>query len=400
MRLPVRVATVVLALLASLMVSPPSQAIALPAAPAADPGCASDGTVRVCFSQPAAVGGNDQSVVNAFIRLFRSAGEGDSLRIAMFRWDIGRSVDALLAAQKRGAHVELVVDRDVVTNAAGKRLVREIEAADPTTTDVVVCKGACLPWTGRGRAPWGQDINHLKLVAAEIDSQQSVITSSLNLEARQNIQANSLLQMYDARAYAYSLSYFERLKAQSVLGWKESDKTQAGVSGGADLAVYPSRTDLLLETLQGIRCAKGMNTVDVMHAVIQRHDVRRALAELSESGCKVRIVVTRDLMENWLEEPIKLKGSRTLDIPDRRVKTILTHDKVYAIHALWKGKETHMVVTGTSNATCGGLFYNDELMVRLQGEWVWDQYRRHVARAFRHGYHSRSKEIPVQRRCR
>ena len=114
----------------------------------------------------------------------------------------------------------------------------------------------------------------------------------------------------------------------------------------------------------------------------------------------MRIVVTRDLIENWLEAPFTLPGGGKIDLPDRDVKTLVTHDKVYAIHAMWRGKEAYMVVTGNSNATCGGLLYNDEMMVRLRGKWVWEQYRGHVLRAFRNAHHSRIKALPVQAHCR
>jgi phosphatidylserine/phosphatidylglycerophosphate/cardiolipin synthase-like enzyme len=143
-----------------------------------------------------------------------------------------------------------------------------------------------------------------------------------------------------------------------------------------------------------------MNTIDVMHAVIQRYDVRAALGKLEASGCRVRIVVTRELIENWLEARVTLRGGAKIDIPDRDVKTLVTHDKVYAIHARWRGREAYLVVTGTSNATCGGLLYNDEMMVRLQGKWAWEQYRGHVSRAFRHAHQGRIRAMPVQAHCR
>lgn len=400
MRIPLsRVLVATLALLAPVL--------GVPAAPAASggraavaPGCAADGPLHLCFSSPADHGGSDPAVVARLVAIFGSAGAGDSLRVAMFRWDIPRSADALVAAQQRGAHVELVVDRDVVANPVGRRLVRAIEDGDPAAGNVVMCRGACLPWRGRGPAPDSQDINHLKLVLAEIGGVQSVTTTSLNLEGRQYVQANSLLQLSDPGVYAYSLEYFERLRAQSNLGWGDRDKVRRGTGGSPDVAVHPGRKDLLVSTLRQVRCARGMNTIDVMHAVIQRYDVRAELGRLQRSGCRVRVVVTRELIENWLEAPFTLPGGGRADLPDRHVKTLLTHDKVYAIHARWRGREAHLVVTGTSNATCGGLLYNDEMMLRLEGAWVWDQYRRHVTRSFRNAKQARTGAMPVQAACR
>src|SRR3712207_255019 len=364
------------------------------------PTCVAKGRYDVCFSSPADHQGSDPTVVAHIRRLFDSAGAGDSLRIAMFRWDIESPAKALIAAQKRGAHVELVADHDVVTNPVGKNLVHEIETSDPGKRNVIICRGACLPWRGRGPAPPSQDVNHLKLILAEIDGEQSVATTSLNLEGRQYAQANSMLRMIDPKVYKYSMQYFKRLRAQSNKRWDDGDKLRPGSGKTPDVAVYPSRKDLLVSTLNKVRCAKGMNTVDVMHAVIQRYDVRAALGRLQRSGCRVRIVVTRELIENWLQAPVRLADGSSFDIPNDQVRTLLTHDKVYAIHAKWQGKETYMVVTGTSNATCGGLLYNDEMMARLEGKWVWKQYADHVARAFRHAHQSPNPQtLPVQAHC-
>ena len=163
--------------------------------------------------------------------------------------------------------------------------------------------------------------------------------------------------------------------------------------------VYPRHGDLVVNTLKSVHCAKGMNTVNIMIAVVQRYDVRTQIGRLAKEGCKLRIVTTRDLIENWLQSPFKLPDGRTVDIDNDMVRTIITHDKVYAIHAKIGGKERYLVLTGTSNTTCGGLLYNDEMMLRLDGKWAFKTYSAHVADAFRHAHQSRESAIPVQAHC-
>ena len=137
-----------------------------------------------------------------------------------------------------------------------------------------------------------------------------------------------------------------------------------------------------------------MNTVNIMIAVVQRYDVRTQIGRLAKEGCKLRIVTTRDLIENWLQSPFKLPDGRIVDIDNDKVRTIITHDKVYAIHAKIHGKERYVVVTGTSNTTCGGLLYNDEMMLRLDGKWAFKTYSAHVADAFKHAHQSRVVRRP------
>ena len=306
-----------------------------------------------------------------------------------------------MAAQQRGAHVEIVADADMTTKPAGRSVMAQIESGDPAPNNVVVCKGSCLPWRGGGPAPPSQDVNHHKLLLADIGGKKSVITSSSNFEGRQYSQVNSMARVYDDAFYAFSLDYWQRLKAQSwtVGGVTWSDKQKA-YGGPPPAMVYPRRGDLVVNTLKQVHCAKGMRTVDIMIAVIQRYDVRAQIGRLWKEGCQMRIVTTRDLIENWLQAPFRLPNGQTVDIDNNAVRTIITHDKVYAIHAKVNGKERYLVLTGTSNTTCGGLLYNDEMMLRLDGKWVFKTYVKHVGDAFRHAHQSRESAIPVQAHCR
>jgi len=362
-------------------------------------GCNAKGIYTVCFNSPGIKHGGDPAVINKMTQIFASAGAGDTVRVAMFRWDIAASATALINAQKRGAHVEIVADDDVGTNPVGKNLLATIEAGEPGT-NVTVCNGACLPWRGHGPAPPSQNVNHLKLILADIGGVQSVITSSNNLEKRQYIQYNSLLKIDDPALYAWQLEYFKRLRAQSLTvdGQRWTD-AQKAYRGEPPAMVYPRKGALLVKTLKGVTCAKGMNRVDILIAVVQRYDVRTQIGRLFLDGCRMRIITTRDLIENWLQKPFRLPDGRTVDIPDDRVRTVIAHDKVYAIHAKFHGKERYLVVTGTSNTTCGGLLYNDEVMVRLKGKWLFDTYDAHVSDAYHHAHQARVSAVPVQAHC-
>ena len=365
-------------------------------------GCATDGQLEVCFSSPPTQGRRDGAVINRLRSLFRAADAGDALRIAIFRWDIAVAADDLLAAQGRGARVEIVADRDVTGNKVGRRLLRKIERRDPDRNNVVVCRGSCLPWAGKGPAPSAQNVNHLKLVIADIAGERSVLTTSSNLAKRQYHQYNSLLRVTDAKLYAFHLDYWKRLRKQSLRAdgkrWDDGDKVHAGPPRSL---VYPRKADIVLRTLRQVRCATGMRQVDVMVAVIQRYDVRRELGLLHRRGCRVRIVVDRELVENWLQTRVRLGDGSHVDLPNARVKTVSNHDKAISIHARLGGRERWVVVTGTSNTTCGGLLYNDEVMLRLNGRWLYRQYAAHFADAFARAHQSpRPRQVPTQKHCR
>ena len=367
------------------------------AGPGGTSGCTAQGGIEVCFSSPPTVPA-DPTVLDRASRLFDAAGPGDTIRIAMFRWDIKPPTDAIIAAQRRGAVVLLVGDDDLRLNRHGRRLVRTIEAQDPARTNVTICKGACLPWRAPGPYPDSQDVQHLKFYVTDIGGVQSFITSSANLEDRQYRQYNSFIKIDHPGLHAFGVAYFERLRAQSlrVGGERWDDRAKQWSKGNLTAAVYPRRSDLLLATLRDISCTRGARDVSAMIAVVQRDDVRAQLARLSEAGCRVRIVTSRDTVENWLQTP-----RPTGDIPDASVRTVLTHDKMLAVHARFRGRVTHLVVTGTSNTTCGGLLYNDEVMLRVTDDrWLYERYLAHFDDAYAHSHQSTTRIMPVMKPCR
>jgi phosphatidylserine/phosphatidylglycerophosphate/cardiolipin synthase-like enzyme len=396
--LPVLLALVLLCpLLGPVLATAPAGAEQAAAPRAGTTGCQARSGVEVCFTSPPTVP-SDPTVLDRPTRLFDTAGAGDTIRVAMFRWDIKAPTDAILAAQRRGATVLLVGDDDLLLNKQGRRLVETLEEQDPARRNVTICDGACLPWRAPGPYPDSQDVQHLKFYVTDIGGVQSFITSSANLEDRQYRQYNSWLKVDDPGLHRFGVAYFERLQAQSlrVDGERWNDRRKVWASGGTTAAVYPNRSDLLLSTLRDITCTRKARDVSAMVAVIQRADVRAQLARLSENGCRVRIVTSRDTVENWLQRPLKAG-----DIPDGRVRTALTHDKMLAVHARFRGRTTHLVVTGTSNTTCGGLLYNDEVMLRIVGNrWLHRRYLAHFDDAYRHAHQSRSSIMPVMKPCR
>ncbi|GAA5117583.1 hypothetical protein GCM10023339_28660 [Alloalcanivorax gelatiniphagus] len=397
---PALLALLLVLLVPLLAVGPqaaPSRAEPASASQAGKSGCWAQAGIETCFTSPPTVAG-DPTVLQRPSRLFDSAGAGDTIRIAMFRWDIAPPTDAIIAAQRRGAVVYLVGDDDLRLNRQGRRLIRALEQQDPDRTNVTICKGACLPWRAPGPFPDSQDVQHLKFYVTEIGGVQSFITSSANLEDRQYRQYNSFLKVDDPGLYGFGVDYFRRLEAQSVTvdGERWGDTGKVYARGPLTAVVYPRRGDLLLSTLRDLSCTRRARDVSAMVAVIQRADVRDQLARLSRSGCRVRIVTSRDTVENWLQQPLPAG-----DIPDQLVRTTLTHDKMLVADARFRGRATPVVVTGTSNTTCGGLLYNDEVMLRIVGNrWLHDQYLAHFDDAYRHSRQSNTRVMPVMKPCR
>jgi len=388
--------TALLALGASMLAIPPATGRAADAPSAR--GCTTrpSGLMRVCFTSPPANGGTDDLVFAELRRLFGTAGKGDRLRIAMFRWDRSIPAQSLLDAQRRGARVDLVVDHEVVTNGVGRRLARLVERRG-RGDNVRICRGACLPRTGRGVPPPGQDVAHLKLFLLDIDGKRTVATTSANIERAQLRQYNTLLQVRDRGLWRYHRKLWTRLRAESWKGWSPADRVSRTTPR---VWVYPTTKDPLTSLLHRTRCVRTAHSVDVVVAHIRRHDVRRELVALRRRGCDVRVVVTDDAGQNWMSRRVRLGDGTRARLDPRQVRTINLHDKIYLLHAKVDGQVRRLVVTGTSNATCGGLLYNDEVMWRLDDAWLWRQFRRHVADLYSRAHQSASTGSPEHGHCR
>ncbi len=382
--------------LAALLPGAPASARAADAPSAR--GCTTrpNGLMRVCFTSPPTNGGTDDLVFAEVRRLFGTAGQGDRLRVAMFRWDRAVPAQALLDAQRRGAKVDLVLDHEVVTNKVGRRLARLVERRQ-RGDNVRICRGACLPRTGTGTPPPGQDVAHLKLFLLDLDGTKTVATTSANIERAQLRQYNTLLQVVDPDFWDYHRALWKRLRAQSWKGWSRADRISPRTPR---VWVYPTTKDPLTSLLRRTRCVRKAHQVDVVVAHIRRHDVRRELVALRRRGCEVRVVVTDDAGQNWMQRRVTLADGTRARLDPRKVRSIKLHDKIYLLHAKVDGKVRKVVVTGTSNATCGGLLYNDEVMWRLDGEWLWKRFRRHVADLYTRAHQSRVGGSPDHGRCR
>ena len=99
MRTRTLLTVLVLGLLAPLLtVGAPTQA--REATRSGKTGCEVRGGFEVCFTSPP-TRRDDPTVLDRPAQLFDTAGPGDTIRIAMVRWDIKPPTDAILAAQRR-----------------------------------------------------------------------------------------------------------------------------------------------------------------------------------------------------------------------------------------------------------------------------------------------------------
>jgi hypothetical protein len=107
-----------------------------------------------------------------------------------------------------------------------------------------------------------------------------------------------------------------------------------------------------------------------------------------------------DQSESRCSAGTSLRDGTTINLPDSLVRTLPIHDTSISIQARMGGREQWLVLTGTSNSTCGGLLYNDEAMMRFGRRWAYHQYAAHFAYPFARAHQSTHPlEVPTQKHC-
>ncbi|MQM27208.1 phospholipase D-like domain-containing protein [Glycomyces albidus] len=333
-------------------------------APAAATGCTRTPEYTVCSADP---GGyvKDTSIIAEIVRRIDAAGEGDTVRAAVYQWSLDKPVtplaDAMVNAKLRGADVAAVVGRLGANPTANDPLIDRLTAAGIL---VKQCPDACLPNADGTRK--GPDHNRFFLI--EDDGAPTVLVTSLSFVRWHTTQANNLLGVHgDRELYDFYASYWDRLHSGTWDGWTEEHKAVAGDLGRA--WVFPRGADPIAEQLAAITgCGIG-DRVLVAHANFQskRPAVRAELDRIQALGCRVRVVVvdTETAHPGWLEDRL---GARNVRVHDaHRNKFIVAEAEFGDVHQA-------VVWTGTHNLNGNGMRHADDNLLSVADPTVAAEY--------------------------
>jgi phosphatidylserine/phosphatidylglycerophosphate/cardiolipin synthase-like enzyme len=366
----------------------PGKGDSLDGVPDGAPGCPYDGSSPqkdVYFTVPQP--GGDLTIEDEILRLLAAAVPGSRVRIAMYHVHRLRVADALVAAAGRGVDVALVVDEtNQVEDPPGSGQARWNDAVTALRAalgdgKVIVCGGADLPKDGG--ACMGTTINHNKFILASAlcdGSRDVVAQSSANFTVSQLDLHNNLVVIRDDGALfdAYE-SYWDDLSTdQQNLGYYRERDGDTGThvhlfprrpglfSGGIDPGSDPIYT--MLD--EDVDCAAGTH-VRVAEPIWNegRGYIVDLLRDLDDAGCDVQIVYnsasTRDEVKVKLLEQFPGQELR---------RGMHNHSKLILIDGRVAGADRQLVLTGSHNLTYGALRTNDETLLRIEDEAVYDQF--------------------------
>lgn len=338
-----------------------SDAAVLPEAPAQK---------EVVFTIPGPDAEADMSIENRLLELIAMTEDGSSIRVSMFSWTRDPVAEALVDAFARGVDVRVVIDHGA-SDLEPARILRDGLGDDR----VVAC--------GAGTACIGDGINHNKffLWSRTSDGAENVVAqSSANLTNTQLQKHNNLVIIRDDPAlYDGYMQYWDDLAARS----HDLDYYRSVEGAGTKAYFFPRRSgDTIVNILENVDCSGG-GDIRVAMAIFSdaRVEVAQALRTLARNGCSVRAVLNDPGPD--IEEA--LDGE--VDYVDYfgRPEHDGVHSKYLLVDGDYDGAHRRLVWTGSHNYTGRALHDNDETLLKLDDETIfqafWDDWETMRARA-------------------
>lgn len=306
--------------------------------------------------------------------LVDSTEAGEVIRISMYRISDHEDgfVDSLIAAKDRGVDIQIVFNAMYAGTGSAQKLIDRLgndQAKDSWTT---ICSSGCH----------GEKLNHNKFYTFSNVGGKSdvVVQSSANLtEYNAEKFWNNAVTLINAKLYDGYVDYFKDL-AQD----EPDDSYYTTVHAGQAKAYYFPRADdgdTVSNTLNNVDCGSEDETTTIRVGMwyVNRSAVAEKLAGLADESCEIKIVYTTisDKAESLLDSASNV-AMRAL--PESQEFSI--HSKYYLIDGTYRDTARKVVFTGSHNLTNGALHKNDEALLRLYSDEIYDQYRANFDRIY------------------
>lgn len=333
-------------------------------------------SMNVIFTRPPDDCTEDTSIEEAWVDLIGAAPAGEAIRVAMYNWTRAPIAEALVAAAARGVDVRAVVDGGQAGQLEdpGSALARLEAGLSPG--GLTFCGG------GEGTACIGSVINHNKFLLVsglEDGTRDVVVQSSANLTTSQTRQHNNALVVRgDAALFAAYLAYWDDLQTDD----QDLDYYRSAEGDLPTKAYFFPRDrggDTVANILGNVECEPGARIrIAMAHWTDGRPEVVAALERLADGGCTVEVItrqvneVADELSDDvglWLFPDIPCPGSSAI---------IQVHSKYLLIDAPY-GTEAprawrRLVWTGSHNYTGNALRKNDETLLKVEDDAVFDAF--------------------------
>lgn len=344
--------------------------------------------IKATFAEPTDKKHPDRKILDQVVQMIKDTPKGATIRAAIHSLSDNKVQHALQDAHKRGVHVVVVQD------GKNKR------SDDPSGKELAKTLNTPNKFGEKGTNVWGKDgaitsdksgIMHSKLMLFSQTKVDGVETKDVSWFGSANFTGqtgaktfnNALTVADDKNLYKGFKDYFHDLSEKKhVKGNDYFDGHGRGAGHGDKVKFHASpdaNHDPVAKILNDIKPKGAEVLVDQAMIFNSRGNLVKKLADLKAHGADVKVVA------NNIHADMR-RELREAHIP---VSIAKTHDKTIAINADLKSDKGHdktkMVVTGSHNWTKSANTKNDELLVSVKDDRLFNQYKDHFQTAFKQG---------------
>ena len=368
----------------------------------------SAGTV---FNNPKGSTAKQRAIITEIERAVNASEPGSTIRMAMYLFDLQSTANSLIAAHKRGVHVQLLLDDGETSNPY--KDVRHALGNDKTKSSYIFrCKRGCMasvrsvqhakfylftqvgdaqrvsmvssanPYTGNTSKSWN-DIHTI------IGDQK--IWDSLNLYFTDMLKDKTNYNYYrTTESGKYTLYFFPRTPAP-------------GTSG------VPQLSALKQVKCTGVANGYGLNGRTTIRVAMWgwtkwRTDVAKQLWKLHDQGCNVYVILNKKRVGEKVFQALLKRSSKHgvmrvydawYDKNHNGAAELYMHQKLVTINGNFNGDSGAKVLfTGSQNFTDEGNRVNNELLMKINDDSTLDRYVVNLNYIRDHHTKGRIKRVP------
>ncbi|MEU1077644.1 MULTISPECIES: phospholipase D-like domain-containing protein [unclassified Streptomyces] len=389
----------------------------------AGPGAASADTVAVTdgaiFNDPSGTTADQDRIRDYVVSLVNDAPAGSTVRMSMYTFTDDVLRTALIAAKDRGVAVKLVVDykshnfkpdgTELTKGGEYENLAAALGTDRTKASWILSCPQgrACI---ANRRLNSGDDgsINHNKffLFSHTGGADNVVVQTSANMSGTQRTDLfNNAVTLVDAGLYANYQAYFDDQVANGSAGTSNNNYYSTPTSStnpdyktyffprketsGTTYSTDPA-TDTVKLILDKVVCSSTQHSEVRMAAnLFYRDQIASKLASMVDAGCKVYLAADGNPNGGGTGVPSMgktvesiLSGQLTQRVecwetpPAGHTVNIGIHSKYLLVNGTYEGVANEKIVwTGSHNYSWQALRSNDETILKINDDAVYDQFK-------------------------
>ncbi|WP_433171744.1 phospholipase D-like domain-containing protein [Actinoallomurus sp. CA-150999] len=329
------------------------------------------------FNSPKGGSAKRDAIADQIGRLIAGTPSGQTITIAMYHFASLDTAAQLVAANRRGVHVQVVLDHESTAYTAYRTL-RRLGHNTHKRSWVVVCR--------RDRGCIGPSFNHNKffLFSSTLGTRDVVVQTSANAtDGARDTQWNDALIIEDTGVRAGYLRYFNDLAAQHAT----ADYHRTVQSGPYRIDFFPwAKGDPISDALDKVSCAGGTRLrLSLGHFTWA--PIAQRLWKLDDEGCRVQVVFDRigRRAARRMTKPNGRNGGPEIRYLSENAR-VYAHSKYLLIDGGYQGKKQKVVFTGSNNYTAVGFHGHDEAMITIADGALEDQYAANFDTLFGHAH--------------